>query len=152
MKSTTNLARRRLGLALALGGLAFAASGMSLFGNGAARPAPEQFGLGPKPSAHQVYLVTLQPAEPLRTRKLQTVPVLITDPAGRPVEGVKLSIDGGMPEHSHGLPTQPRMGRSLGAGVYELEGVRFNMGGWWELKLAIESPAGADNITFNLQL
>jgi hypothetical protein len=26
------------------------------------------------------------------------------------------------------------------------------MGGWWELKLAIDSPAGADHVTFNLSL
>jgi hypothetical protein len=36
--------------------------------------------------------------------------------------------------------------------VYEIEGVRFSMGGWWELKLAIESPAGVDSVTFNLSL
>jgi hypothetical protein len=57
-----------------------------------------------------------------------------------------------MPEHGHGLPTQPRVRRALGDGVYEIEGLRFNMGGWWELKLAIESPAGADSVTFNLSL
>jgi hypothetical protein len=26
------------------------------------------------------------------------------------------------------------------------------MGGWWELRLAIESPSGTDTITFNLNL
>jgi hypothetical protein len=36
--------------------------------------------------------------------------------------------------------------------VYEIEGVRFSMGGWWELKLAIDSAAGADTVTFNLSL
>jgi len=36
--------------------------------------------------------------------------------------------------------------------VYEIEGLRFNMGGWWELKLAILSPEGSDNITFNIGL
>ena len=36
--------------------------------------------------------------------------------------------------------------------MYEIEGVRFNMGGWWEFKLAIDASAGADRITFNLSL
>ena len=36
--------------------------------------------------------------------------------------------------------------------MYEIEGLRFNMGGWWELKLAIDAPAGADSVTFNLSL
>jgi hypothetical protein len=90
--------------------------------------------------------------EPLRVRRLQTVPVRISDAQGRPVENAVIAVDGGMPEHGHGLPTQPRVTRSLGAGLYEIEGVRFSMGGWWELKLAIDSPAGADRVTFNLSL
>jgi hypothetical protein len=74
------------------------------------------------------------------------------DAEGRPVEGATITVDGGMPQHSHGLPTQPKVSRYLGSGVYEIEGLRFSMGGWWELKLAIESPAGADQVTFNLSL
>jgi YtkA-like len=116
------------------------------------RPTAAEFGFGPRTSANQKYTATLQPRQPLRLRRLQTVPVLITDAGGRPVEGAAITVDGGMPEHAHGLPTKPRAGRSLGGGVYEIEGVRFSMGGWWELKLAIESPAGADNVTFNLSL
>jgi hypothetical protein len=116
------------------------------------RPAAEEFGFGPRASAQQKYTATLQPRQPLRLRRLQTVPVLITDAGGRPVEGAAITVDGGMPEHGHGLPTHPRVSRSLGGGVYEIEGVRFSMGGWWELKLAIQSPAGADNVTFNLSL
>jgi hypothetical protein len=116
------------------------------------RPAAEAFGLGPRVSARQTYTATLQPLEPLRVRRLQSVPVLITDAHGRPVEHASISVDGGMPEHGHGLPTRPRVTRALGAGVYEIEGVRFSMGGWWELKLAIDSAAGADSVTFNLGL
>jgi hypothetical protein len=37
-----------------------------------------------------------------------------------------------------------------GEGRYLIEGVRFNMGGWWELRLDISSPAGEDGVTFNL--
>jgi hypothetical protein len=86
----------------------------------------------------------------LKLRQLQTLPVLVTDAQGRPVDGASIAVDGGMPEHGHGLPTQPRVTRALGGGLYEIEGLRFNMGGWWELKLAIDSPAGADRVTFNL--
>lgn len=117
-----------------------------------ARPAAREFGLGPRISAKQLYAATLQPRQPLRVRQLQTLPVLITDANGRPMEGARISVDGGMPEHGHGLPTRPQVRRALGGGVYEIEGLRFNMGGWWELKLAIESPEGTDNVTFNLSL
>jgi len=116
------------------------------------RPEAAEFGLGPRTSAHHTYKAALQPREPLRLRQLQTVPVRITDAAGRPVAGAEIAIEGGMPEHGHGLPTQPRVKRALGDGVYEIEGVRFSMGGWWEFKVAIASPAGADVVTFNLDL
>ena len=68
------------------------------------------------------------------------------------IEEAEISIDGGMPQHGHGLPTRPRVTRNLGDGIYEIEGVRFNMGGWWEFKLAIAGSRGADTVTFNLEL
>jgi hypothetical protein len=148
--------RRRVAATLAVAILAVgtAACGHLLaMGRGdVQRPAEAEFGLGPRASAKQVYKATLQPRQPLRLRQLQTVPVLIVDGTGHPVDGAAVSIDGGMPEHAHGLPTRPRVRRSLGGGVYEIEGLRFSMGGWWELKLAIDSPAGTDSVTFNLSL
>ena len=152
-KSTTAWKRFRLPIALAAALLAVSACGhLAMMGHGAEPPAAEAFGLGPRISANQTYTATLEPREPLRVRKLQTVPVLITDANGAPVEHATISVDGGMPQHGHGLPTQPRVTRALGNGVYEIEGVRFGMGGWWELKLAIDSAAGADTVTFNLSL
>ena len=116
------------------------------------RPAPAEFGLGPRDSAKQLYKATLVTSGPLRLRQLQTMKVMIVDARGRPVDNATIAVDGGMPEHAHGLPTRPRVARTLGAGSYEIEGLRFSMGGWWELKLAIDSPAGADDVTFNLSL
>ncbi|MGE0865327.1 MAG: FixH family protein [Vicinamibacterales bacterium] len=123
-----------------------------IHGTGARRPAATEFGLGPRASANRLYVATLEPATQLRTRRLQTVRVAVVDADGRAVDGAALAIDGGMPEHGHGLPTRPRMTRVLGAGAYEVEGVRFNMGGWWEFKVTITSERGADTVTFNLSL
>jgi hypothetical protein len=120
--------------------------------NAVSRPSPADFGTGPRASAEGQFTATLHADEPLRTRQLQTVRVAIADAAGRPVDGATLEIGGGMPEHGHGLPTRPRVTRALGEGVYEIQGLRFNMGGWWELKLAIDAPAGDDAVTFNLDL
>jgi hypothetical protein len=156
MENTKSItAWKRLALPIALGATLVAATAcghLAMMGHGAQRPAAEAFGLGPRVSANKTYTATLQPQEPLRVRKLQTVPVLITDSQGHPVEHAIISVDGGMPEHGHGLPTQPHVKRTLGGGVYEIEGVRFNMGGWWELKLAVDSAAGVDTVTFNLSL
>jgi hypothetical protein len=146
--------RRGIVVAFSMAVLAFGASacGLLAMARGIERPAEGEFGFGPRASVNQTYQATLQPRQPLRLRQLQTVPVRIVDGSGRPVDGAQVAIDGGMPEHLHGLPTRPRIGRALGDGVYEIEGLRFSMGGWWELKLAIESPAGMDSVTFNLAL
>jgi hypothetical protein len=143
---------RTLSAALVAATLLAAPTAGAFFGKSVPRPAAAEFGFGARASEKQIYRATLQPAQALKLRTLQTVPVAIVDAGGRPVEDATIAVDGGMPEHSHGLPTQPRVKRHLGGGVYEIEGLRFSMGGWWELKLAIESPAGADRVTFNLAL
>lgn len=76
----------------------------------------------------------------------------VTDAAGAPVEDALIDIDGGMPQHGHGLPTAPQAGDHLGDGRYRIEGVRFNMGGWWELRLTVRAAAGQDAVTFNIVL
>ena len=116
------------------------------------RPAESEFGPGPRTSARGLYIATLADAEELKPRKMYTLPVTITGANGQPVGEATIAIDGGMPQHGHGLPTRPRVTRNLGNGKYELGGVRFNMGGWWELKLTITTPAGTDTVTFNLAL
>ena len=156
LKGTSHHLRRRAAIiAVAMGLVSTVGVGraMAFFGGSEVRaPAAAEFGLGPRVSAGGTYAATLEPREPLALRKLQTVALRLRDAGGRPVEGATITVGGGMPEHRHGLPTQPRVTRALGDGVYEIEGVRFSMGGWWELKLAIESPAGADSVTFNLSL
>ena len=133
-------------------GLAACSHVMAMAGHGARRPAASEFGLGPRTSAEGRFTGTLQTDAELRPRRMQTVRVVVRDNAGNAVDGAALRIDGGMPQHGHGLPTRPRVTRNLGDGAYEIEGVRFNMGGWWEFKVVIETPAGADTITFNLDL
>lgn len=118
----------------------------------ASKPAPSEFGPGPRTSAQGLYVATLHPEETLKPRKMYAVRVAIADANGQPVSGATIGVDGGMPQHGHGLPTKPRVTKELGNGSYEIGGLRFNMGGWWELRLAITSPAGTDTVTFNLSL
>ena len=136
--------------ALLLGALA---GGQALMtASGMKRPANSEFGLGPRSSANGMFVAMLIPEEPLRVRKMQSMTVVITDAAMHPVDNAQITIDGGMPQHGHGLPTQPRVTSNSGGGGYEIEGVRFNMGGWWEFTLSITTPAGTDFVTFNLAL
>jgi len=123
-----------------------------LMGGHAEKPAASEFGFGPRSSVRGLYSARLEPTEEIRVRRMQTLRVVLTDQAGRAIDGARIEVDGGMPEHGHGLPTQPRVTRYLGDGAYEVEGMKFNMGGWWEVELAIAADAGADTVTFNLDL
>lgn len=118
----------------------------------AERPAASEFGPGPRTSARGLYVATLENARALKARRMYALPVTITDASGKPVAEAAITVDGGMPQHGHGLPTRPRITRNLGGGRYELGGLRFNMGGWWELQLTITTPAGTDTVTFNLAI
>ena len=155
-RSDTSMIRRTVltlaTLAVAISMTACSHAMMMIRGSGANRPAASEFGVGPRASAEGRYVATLEPAKPLRPRQMQTVRVSVRDAEGRAIEEAEISIDGGMPQHGHGLPTRPRVTRNLGDGIYEIEGVRFNMGGWWEFKLAIAGSRGADTVTFNLEL
>ena len=115
-------------------------------------PAESEFGMGPRRSVSGVYTASIIPNGELAVRKLQTVRVAVADSAGSPVDGATIVVDGGMPQHGHGLPTQPRVTRSLGNGEYLVEGLRFNMGGWWVLHFDVAGNVGRDTITFNLDL
>jgi hypothetical protein len=96
------------------------------------------------------YVVTLQPpARPAAINQLHAWQVKVASPVGAPVTGARIKVDGGMPQHGHGLPTRPQVTRELPDGGYLIEGVKFSMTGWWEIKLAIDGPIGADRVTFN---
>jgi hypothetical protein len=71
---------------------------------------------------------------------------------GQPVEGATILVDGGMPDHGHGLPTSPQVTQDMGSGDYLVEGLRFQMGGWWEVKFNISADGVEDNVTFNIIL
>ena len=132
--------------------LTISAAGAMKKGHGAKPPATE-FGPGPRISAQGLYVATLQGAKELQPRKMYTLQAIVIDgKTAEPITDASITIDGGMPQHGHGLPTRPRVTKNLGNGWYEVSGVRFNMGGWWEVKLTINGPAGTDTVTFNLSV
>ena len=145
--------RKKLSIGVGLGAVLLLVVVLHYRSMMAAHPVPpaSEFGVGPRVSATGAYTATLVPAAPLRTGRMQAVAVRLTDGAGRPVESAAVEVDGGMPQHGHGLPTRPRA-VSAGGGTYRIAGLKFNMGGWWEVKLRITGPAGRDSVVFNLDL
>lgn len=102
------------------------------------------------PSANGRFVVALQPpARPVAINQLHSWQIRLTTATGAPVTGARFAVDGGMPQHGHGLPTRPQVTQQLPDGSYLLEGMKFSMSGWWEIKLAITAAEGADQATFN---
>ena len=100
-----------------------------------------------------LYRVQLSPeAMPIKVRQMHVWTVTLQTAAGAPVTEASIAIDGGMPQHGHGLPTAPQVTKELGDGRYQIEGVKFNMRGWWTFELAVDGADGADVVTFNIIL
>ena len=71
---------------------------------------------------------------------------------GEIVENATINVNGDMPQHGHGLPTQPRVTQYLGNGDYLVEGLKFQMGGWWVMDFTISAGGQTDVVHFNMQL
>ncbi|HEX6035386.1 MAG TPA: FixH family protein, partial [Anaerolineales bacterium] len=71
---------------------------------------------------------------------------------GIPVEDATITVEGDMPQHGHGLPTSPRVTRNLGNGDYLVEGLKFQMDGWWVMDFTVTANGQTDVVHFNMML
>ena len=102
------------------------------------------------PTQDKKFVVAMQPpTTPPAINQIHSWQVKLSTPDGAPVTHARIDVDGGMPQHGHGLPTRPQVTRELADGTYLLEGMKFSMTGWWEIKLAIQTADAADKVTFN---
>lgn len=104
------------------------------------------------------YVITLQtePAPPV-LGELFVMRAEVRDLEGGPVEKAKVKLNARMPQHNHGMETDPvddpgdcdALGdcRHVG-GVYRTRGFKFHMGGDWTVTAEVEGPAGSDGTSF----
>lgn len=90
--------------------------------------------------------------DPLTLNQIHSWTIYVESKGGQPIENAEIEVGGGMPQHNHGFPTSPEVTEELGGGEYRLEGMKFSMGGWWELKLQISVEEEVDEVTFNIVL
>lgn len=106
-----------------------------------------------RPGEKGLYQLSIEPGiSPVTVGTLHGWIITVKDQSGRPVEGADFTIEGGMPQHGHGLPTMPQVTRRLGEGRYYLYGVKFTMSGWWVLDLSVKASSGTDRVAFNIML
>lgn len=92
------------------------------------------------------------PSGPPKINQMHSWVLHVESADGVPVEHAEITVTGGMPEHDHGLPTQPRIVDELGAGDYRLDGMRFHMSGYWEIELTITTGQASTVVVIPLQL
>ncbi len=103
------------------------------------------------PSAQGTFVVRMDPpATGLAINQMHAWHVRVATPDGQPVSRATIAFAGGMPQHGHGFPTKPRVTREVEPGVYALEGMKFSMVGWWDMRLAIRAGDAADAAVFNV--
>lgn len=115
-------------------------------------PAASEFGRT-RTSANALYRATIKPAgDSIPEGKLHSWTLHLETIDSTAVDSAAISVWGGMPQHGHGLPTKPLVTRQLGGGDHLVEGMKFNMGGWWVVKFRVGAAAGTDTVVFNLKL
>jgi len=90
--------------------------------------------------------------ESLDINRMHKWRITVTDRQGHAVSGASIEIEGGMPEHDHGLATNPRMTAERAPGEYLIEGMKFHMNGYWEIILSIRTPAASEVVKFDLTI
>lgn len=89
---------------------------------------------------------------PIPINRLHAWTLHLETPDGAPIDDADISVDGDMPQHGHGLPTQPAVTERLGHGDYLVEGVKFQMGGWWVMDFKVAAAGQTDTVRFNFIL
>jgi len=96
-------------------------------------------------SKNRLFAAAVTHPAPLPVEQLHTWTVRLFDGRHAPVTKARIKVTGDMPEHGHGLPTAP-VAVNRGRGVYQLQGMKFQMSGRWYVQLAIQAGARRDTI------
>lgn len=88
---------------------------------------------------------------PIEINSIHSWEIVLTDEQG-PIEEATVTVTGGMPEHNHGMPTQPQITQQLAAGRYLLEGVRFHMPGLWRITAVVTRESAPVSIVIDFEL
>lgn len=89
---------------------------------------------------------------PVPLNQMHSWVISLHNATGSAIENATITIDGGMPQHDHGLATKPQVTDYLGDGNYLIEGIRFHMPGAWLMQIQIEYNGQRYHSEASLQL
>jgi len=88
----------------------------------------------------------------IRINRIHSWELTIKDAAGQAVNDAEVTVVGDMPEHGHGLPTQPEITKIGAGGLYRVDGIKFTMPGWWVVTISVMADGVHDSVSFNLNI
>jgi hypothetical protein len=88
----------------------------------------------------------------IRINRIHSWELTIKDADGQPVNDAMVTVVGDMPEHGHGLPTQPEITKVGTGGLYRVDGMKFTMPGWWVVTVSVMVNGVHDSVSFNLNI
>lgn len=107
----------------------------------------------PRASAEGHFVGSVSSTPPVPpVNEMHTWTIHLEDADGVPIDGASIGVDGDMPAHGHGMPTQPRVTDYLGNGDYLVDGMQFQMGGEWYVEFSIAVDSVEDVVRFDFTL
>jgi hypothetical protein len=99
------------------------------------------------------YVVQFQPQTGTITiGQFENWVITLKDKTGKAVYPAHIGLSGGMPEHGHGMPSQPQVTKYLGDGRFLVEGMKFNMAGEWLFGFVVETPTARDRLKLTIEV
>ena len=96
-------------------------------------------------SKQKLFTAIVTHPDPLPVEQLHVWTVRLFDRKRHAVARARIKITGDMPAHGHGLPTAP-IAVARGRGVYQLQGMMFQMPGLWYVQLRVRAGNRLDTI------
>lgn len=139
-----------VGVAAVAAYLLFAGAPPPLLADGTQHPRMSIARVSPgTPTDHQV---TVRPlSSSVDPASIHDWVVQVSDAGGVPVAGCRVGLDASMPEHGHGLPTEPRVEGEQPRGTYRVGGVRFSMPGYWLMTIKVRGCGPPQRIDLELR-
>ncbi len=120
--------------------------------------APPAWGATRDTQMHRYLVTARMEPEPPPMGELFELVVTLQTPEGEPVPDAKVALDALMPQHGHGMSTDPvddpGVCDAAGVcthpdGVYRAKGFKFHMGGDWTVTVEVQGgPRGPDSTSF----
>jgi hypothetical protein len=96
-------------------------------------------------SKQKLFTAKVTHPDPLPVEQLHVWTVRLFDRKHHAVTRARIKVTGDMPAHGHGLPTAP-VAVARGRGVYQLQGMMFQMPGLWYVQLRVRAGNRLDTL------